>query len=242
MIDKVICMTFSLIEVANHVIRIDDQWKNRINSEKINFRIITTFECNEFFHFRKFSYFVQKLIVDQLKLVHQNLQNDEESIDEMPDQLICSVDCLFYRQYQFSCKHLWHYELVFNSFQEIDWINWIDLFEDEGFEIYETTIKINVERQENCIDGSNRHMLKIRKVLNHIKKKYYEIAEHTANWIVEKRNSKIRQWIDWLNKLTNSIKRQKAEKALQKLKKKAKIDEAEKRILTRKRRRDEDDD
>ena len=38
---------------------------------------------------------MQKLIVDQWKLATKSLADDDEPADELPDELICSVDCFF---------------------------------------------------------------------------------------------------------------------------------------------------
>ena len=148
MINKAHWMTFYLKNAISHVIRIENQWKNWINQKKSNFWIIITSECQKCPHFRKFSYFVQKLIVDQWKLIVKSLTDDDQSIDELFDELICFVNCLFWRQYQFFCKHFWHYNLVFNFFREIDWTRWTKMFENNEFEIYETSVKMKCETEK----------------------------------------------------------------------------------------------
>ena len=55
------------------------------------------------------------------------------------------------------------------------------MFENNDFEIYETSIKLKIERYEK-IKKTDRHMLQMKKILNAIKEKYYEIAEHIADW------------------------------------------------------------
>lgn len=92
--------TNSLVLLFDHeCIRIVDQWENRAHQEIINFRTTTTPECQECPHLRKFPYPVQKLIVDQWKLAAGTLADGEEPAGELPDQLTCPVDCLFWRQY-----------------------------------------------------------------------------------------------------------------------------------------------
>ena len=211
-------MTFNLIDAITHVIRIKNQWKNRIVQKIINFRIIIISECQKCFHFRKIFYFVQKFIVDQWKLAVQSLTNDDESIDELFDQFICSVNCLFWRQYQFFCKHLWHYNVVFDLFRKTDWTIWTKMFENNKFEVYETSTKLNREKKK--MKKLNRYALQMKKTLNAIKKKYYEIVEHTADWTTEKKNPQMQRWLNWLKKLTESIQNRKMKKTLQKLKKK----------------------
>ena len=177
------------------------------------------FECQKCFHFRKFFYFVQKLIVDQWKLAVKKLTNENASVDELFDELICSVDCLFWRQYQFLCKHLWHYNIVFDAFQSFNWAIWTEMFENSDFEIYEMSSSLKIEHHEK-IKKIDRHMLQMKKILNVIKNKYYDIIEHTVDWTTKKRQSQMQRWIDWLNKLIESIKKQKMKKTLQKLKNK----------------------
>ena len=106
MVEKAHLVTFSLKGAASHVIRIGDQWENRAGQEEISFRTTTTPECQECPHLRKFPYPVQKLIVDQWKLAAKSLTDGDEPAGELPDELICPVDCLFWRQYQLPCKHL----------------------------------------------------------------------------------------------------------------------------------------
>ena len=45
--------------------------------------------------------------------------------------------------------------------------------------MYETTELMHVKQK--MIERSDRHMLKVREILNHIKNKYYEMTERTAN-------------------------------------------------------------
>lgn len=109
------------------------------------------------------------------------------------------------------------------------------MFENSDFEIYEIIAKLNVERHEEMKE-TDRHVLQMREVLNAIKDKYYEIVEHTADWIVEKRNPQIQKWLNWLTKLTDPIRSQGVEETLQEIK-----DEMTKR-RGRKRQRDEEND
>ena len=209
-------MTFSLIGAASHVLRIGDQWENRARSEEANFRTTMTPECQECPYLRKFPYPVQMLIVDQWKLAARSLADGDEPAGELPDELICPVDCLFWRQYQLPCRHLWHYNIVFDAFQEVNWTVWAEMFEDSGFEVYETSTRLDFDHHKE-VERSDRHMLQMREVLDAIKDKYYEIAEYTAEWTAEERNPQIKRWLDWLEKLTGPIRRRGVEEALQEL-------------------------
>lgn len=56
------------------------------------------------------------------------------------------------------------------------------MFENDKFEIYELiTKKYIVKNIYNAIEVLNKHLLKIRKILDSIKNRYYEIAKYTIN-------------------------------------------------------------
>ena len=101
--------------------------------------------------------------------------------------------------------------------------------------MYETTELMHVKQK--MIGGSDRHMLKVRKVLDHIKDKYYEMAGRTADWTVEERNPIIERWIGWLDKLTGLIRRRGVKQALKELKDEA---EREQKQFKKRKRIDED--
>ena len=53
------------------------------------------------------------------------------------------------------------------------------MFENNEFEIYETSIKMKCETEE--MKKTNYQTLQMRETLKIIKKKYYEIIEHTVD-------------------------------------------------------------
>lgn len=231
-------MTFSL------TVRIGDQWEHMASKEEASFRTTAAPECKNYPALRQFPYPVQKLIVGQYKEAVRTIENGDEPAGEMPNELMCPVGCLFYRQYQLPCKHLWHYNIEFDLFQESDWAQWAKMFEGGGFEIYETAAKVHVDNQHETIKGPDRHVLEVREILDHIKNKYNEIAEHTAGWTTEERDPIIARWITWSDKLINPIRNRGAEQVLKELEDEAEEDEAEGISLTRRKRQrvvDEDE-
>lgn len=56
------------------------------------------------------------------------------------------------------------------------------MFEEEGFEIYESTTKKYVIKDiYEEPNGPSKHMLEVREVLDEIKTKFYELEENTAS-------------------------------------------------------------
>ena len=53
------------------------------------------------------------------------------------------------------------------------------MFENDEFEIYESTMKKYVVKNiHEIIDESNKHLLKIKKILDFIKNRYFEMMNH----------------------------------------------------------------
>lgn len=129
----------------------------------------------------------------------------EEPQESVGDDLVCPIDCLFYHQYQLSCKHLWHYYITTLPFSTTDWAQWTTLFENSGFEIYEATTKTYIENEiYNTIRGPDRGSLMMREIFDHVKT-CYEITEYMSEWTQEEKDPHIARWLTWLDKLTGPI-------------------------------------
>lgn len=99
----------------------------------------------------------------------------------MGENLVCLMDCLFYRQYQLSCKYLGHYCITTLSVSSTNWARWAALFEDGGFEIYKATTKTYVEDEiYDTIGGPDRDSLMMCEIFDHVKTRYYEMSVYMA--------------------------------------------------------------
>ena len=97
-------------------------------------------------------------------------------MSELGDDLVCQ--CKFYRSYQLPCRHIFQFDAMNACIKQHDWTRWASMFEDSGFEIYESTIKIYaVNEIHEVIGGPARHVLEMREVLDDIKAKFYELNE-----------------------------------------------------------------
>ncbi|KAL9068918.1 MAG: hypothetical protein Q9161_005891 [Pseudevernia consocians] len=57
------------------------------------------------------------------------------------------------------------------------------MFEEGGFEVYESTIKKYVTKDVyNEPDGLSKHMLDVREVLDEIKAKFYVLKANIVDW------------------------------------------------------------
>ena len=96
------------------------------------------------------------------------------------------------------------------------------MFEDSDFEIYEATTKTYVENEiYDTTGGPDRGSLIMRKILDHVKTRYYEMSEYMAGWTQEEKGPHIGGWLAWLDKLTGPIQKKGVAQALKELEEEA---------------------
>lgn len=199
---------FSLFGTAQHTLNIAALWRDRAEKAKLKFRTTKTSICIQYPAMERFPGPVQLLMTEELKLACL-LNEDSEKPAPMGDIIQCGADCFFYRKYQLPCRHIWQLHILYNVITEHDWDRWAFMFEDGGFEIYESTTKEYVVKDiHEAIGGPDKHLLGVREVLDTIKERYYEICDNTADWEPEERNTMIGRWLDYLNTLTGPIRQQ----------------------------------
>ncbi|SLM33896.1 MULE transposase domain, partial [Lasallia pustulata] len=112
------------------------QWDRKAERSEADFRSLHLSDTTFFPGMRKLPYPVQQLVLGQLQRGNELLA---EGADPLPlgDELEC--DCLFFRQYQLPCAHMWQHEHTFGGVLEEEevWDRFAFMFEDCGFEIYE---------------------------------------------------------------------------------------------------------
>lgn len=236
-------LQFSLTGTARHVFRIGDQWRQRAQKVASKFRTTKTSWCLAWPQLVRFPGPVQQLMGEELERAGKAIEDGEDVLD-VKDKIVCPVDngCLFYRQYQLPCRHIWHQNILFDCVKDEDWDRFAFGFEEGGFEIYETTNKEWVsEGVHDAIGGPSRHLLEVREVLDGIKDRYYELCENMADWTPEERSPILDRWLDQLSSLTGPIRQRGAQAAILELHKEtAELPEGE--LVPRKRRRGHDDE
>lgn len=56
-------------------------------------------------------------------------------------------------------------------------------------------------------NGPSRHALEIRKGLDHVKTRFYEIEELTAEWDSEQRDKIVTMWMSMMKKLVGLVRK-----------------------------------
>ena len=131
---------------------------------------------------------------------------------------------------------------MFDCVKNENWNRFAFDFEKKKFEIYEIINKkwIN-ENVHDVIENFNRHLLKMKKIFDDIKNKYYELCENMTNWFSKKRFFIFDRWLNQLNNFIDFIRQKKTQTTILKLHKKT-TKLFEKKLIFRKRRRNIDDD
>ena len=137
--------------------------------------------------------------------------------EELADELVCH--CKFYRQYQFPCAHIFQWDTVSSCITPSHWRTLASYFDECGYEVYEGFIKTYATKDvHEAIGGPSKHMLEVREVLDHIKTRFYDLEELTADWEPENRKEAADTWVGLLRKYTGPIRKRAARRALEKLK------------------------
>ena len=126
--------------------------------------------------------------------------------EELEDELVCH--CKIYRQYQLPCAHIFQWDTLSSCITTEHWRTWASYFDDCGFEFYEGIGKTYATKEvHEVIGGPSKHMLVVREVLDHIKTRFYDLEELTAEWEPERRKEAADKWVELLKKYTDPIRK-----------------------------------
>ena len=92
------------------------------------------------------------------------------------------------------------------------------MFEESGFEIYESMTKDYATKDiYDEPGGPAKHLLQVREVLDEVKAAYYEMHELMADWDADRRNAISKRFVKMLRKSTGRVRQQGTKDALKEL-------------------------
>lgn len=92
------------------------------------------------------------------------------------------------------------------------------MFEDSGFEIYESITKEYATKEiYDEPGGPTKHLLQVREVLDDVKNVYYQMHEMMADWDADKREATSKRFVRLLRKSTGEVRQQATKAALKEL-------------------------
>ena len=171
-------------------------FKTRISSEVKQYPFLTGFPVP-----------VQKLLIDQIQESNYDIAEGEEPHEVATDgEVLC--DCLFYRRYQVPCKHVFTATYFYDY--EPDWAIYHFMFEESGFEIYETMGSVYVaEDIYEEIGAPSRRKIDVRETLSRIQNKYYDLEELIQKGVTDLTKDDLidglNAWIKGLNSMSRKV-------------------------------------
>jgi hypothetical protein len=200
---------FSLAGICMHVVHVTSEYDKRARETECNFRTKQVAAVSYMPQLRKFPYPVQLLLMGEIRGAEDLDDRGDLSRHGLDDEVKCG--CLFYRRYQLSCRHILHYHMIFGYLRDEHWEAYAFMFEECGFEIYETASKTyaNKEMFEE-IGVPARRKLEIREVMDQLQNRYYRLEEEMEGWPEVERDQAIRTWIYELERITGPVRMQAA--------------------------------
>jgi hypothetical protein len=205
---------FSLLGIVKHANAIDRRFYERARKRHVDFR---TRKCPEVAIVPGLRFFptpVQMLMAGELhegqrllddgepfrEALLQYLKLDEDVDDEgevaewveLPYNVKC--DCHFYRRWRLPCRHLFHHHFTTESLSERHFQEWSHVWEDHGFELYESTESFRDFPKQAVEPVAMTERLKAREVIEELTSLYYELESSALTQLGEDEG---RLFINW---------------------------------------------
>ncbi|KAI9101233.1 hypothetical protein DFS34DRAFT_613721 [Phlyctochytrium arcticum] len=141
------CGRFSSIQKACvGLCKVNTQRRLEADRAEILFRSKVLKDTEDHPNIARFPLPIQRLLIDQYRAVEYLLAKGKPA----PDYDTLDCNCLFARQYLLPCKHTFHADMFAEETILTDevWDQFALLFDECGFEVYETKVRVAVEREE----------------------------------------------------------------------------------------------
>ena len=115
----------------------------------------------------------QQLVIKEFYEAKKVIEDASLLIKSFTDDLFCN--CIFYHHYHLPCIHLWWYEMLYKVFNEQAWQNWINKFNNTGFDIYETIKEIDVNHDFTYKASVADQKLHICEILDSLKNAFFRM-------------------------------------------------------------------
>ena len=131
---------------------------------------------------------------------------DEEETREIHDDLSCN--CLFYCRYLIPCEHIFQHHLLYGLLTEDKWDQYAHLFEESGFDIYESKEELEADYELAAeLSGAAHRKKQIQECMEGMREKYYAMEEEIRRFKLENEEVDIvmEYWINGVVRMTGDI-------------------------------------
>ena len=185
-------MILNIISASNDV-------DNRAAAAKSQFRNRKLAICKQYPEIGVVPVPIQKLLAREIDAVAARIAEGKVS-DFDHDNLQCH--CQFYRQYLLPCRHIFH----FDSDSDIKvltparWAAYVEMFEEGGMEVYETTGMVWAELETSDNGGGskvNAFALRLRERMERLQQKIYAVQGEMEQMSLEEttQNARLEEWV-----------------------------------------------
>jgi len=141
---------------------------------------------------------IQKLLAQELDAVEERLLSGKPT-PEFDTYLNCH--CRFARRYLLPCRHIFHLDGEDRILTPAIWQSYIDIFEESGFEVYESMGWVDVEERPAVRDSVKMNrVLELREIEEQLRQQLFSVWEFLEeNEIVpEEQQAVVRSWMEYV--------------------------------------------
>ncbi|RGB41263.1 hypothetical protein C1646_810793 [Rhizophagus diaphanus] len=172
-------LKYGLIGAVQNIVNIDD--KKRSDSERVAFDFHTKkisahgVEGDIIKEIHKFPFPFQHLIVKETCAVMDRLEKGKSA----PGLTSLDCYCLFRNQYLLPCKRIFHEHMYGNTklLTTNVWRNFQEMFEESGFEVYESRESVIVFVQTEHQKEAENRRLTVYELTERVRDKYWRVEE-----------------------------------------------------------------
>ena len=143
--------SFGLIGACHKIVELDIKKRSDAELAAFNSRTkmlsVADADYEILAEIHKFPFPIQRMLVDELCAVAKRLEKGKEA----PGLMSVECHCLFHHRYLLPCKHIFH-EHIYGTTKLLagdGWRNFQRMFEESGFEVYESRGVVEVEELEH---------------------------------------------------------------------------------------------
>ncbi|KAK9234900.1 hypothetical protein V1525DRAFT_349316 [Lipomyces kononenkoae] len=185
---------FGFLGLVAHLDTICTKIEEDARRTEENFRTTHFKEAGQCPELKTFPVPIQKLMEKMM-----NLSNEPEFID--PNEVEC--DSTFYRQYLLPCRHIFLAHLHYGVLTPEKWQTYAFMFEESGFEIYESVTNEYVHNGiYDEIGAPERRALSCKEILENLRSIYYELKENLMEQLGPDETARMMH--SWLESLRRS--------------------------------------
>jgi hypothetical protein len=195
---------FSLVGIAKHVLAHAEDFDLQAAKVKSSFKSRVLPLVAKFPQLQVFPYPVQKLLAPEISAAISKHEDGEEprvfeAEDSQENSRAPVCDCRFFQKWQLPCCHIWQHHLYFGSLTESAMETWKWMWEDGGYELYETRVtQWEAHRVKDEIGAPLRKRLDLGEVLTSFRTRFYAMEE-SVRTLESSAAERVMDW--WLGRL-----------------------------------------